>query len=72
LDFLDPDRPDIRYESDLTPEERERMAPQIEEHERRLAAHRQRVKAEYGIDIGPPWKIRWPDGTISTVGADVD
>lgn len=69
-EFLDPDRPEIRYESDLTPEERERIGPKLEELRRRNEEHRRRVKEEHGIDLGPPWTIRYPDGTEVVVGED--
>jgi hypothetical protein len=61
-EFLDPARPEIRYESDLSPEERKRM-------ERQLEALRQRAaKAR----VQPPWAIRSPDGPTKTGGPSAE
>jgi hypothetical protein len=51
FEFLDPDRPDVGYIDDLSPERQEELAPQIET-QKRLAAS--------GEKLGPPWKIHIP------------
>lgn len=61
FEFLDPDRPDIGYEGDLTPEEREQMAPQWE---------KQKQLAASGKPLGPPWKVTLNDGTEVTFGGE--
>jgi hypothetical protein len=50
--YLDPDRPDITYEKDMTPEERERFAPQIAATKARAAKS----------SVQPPFGINLPDG----------
>lgn len=58
FEFLDPSRPDIRYEQDLTDEEKERMAGE-------LAAMHERIAAS---GSKPPWTITFPDGSTETIG----
>ena len=53
FEFLDPDRPDVVYEKDMTPEERERFAE-------RIAAVKARAAKS---SIQPPYKVHLPDGT---------
>jgi hypothetical protein len=48
FEFLDPDQPEIRYESDLSDEARQRMAPGLDAMHKRAAS---------GMRLGPPWTI---------------
>jgi hypothetical protein len=60
-EFLAPERPAIRYESDLSPEEKKRMKPALDAmHER----------AKQGIRLGPPWTINLESGKQFVIGAD--
>ncbi len=55
----------------FSPEQLARLSPMIVQKRKALATHRARVRAEQGIDIGPPWTITWPDGGETTVGTEV-
>ena len=61
FDFLDPDRPEIGYVGDMTPEEQQEAAPLIE---------KQKALAATGKRLGPPWKVQLEDGTEVTFGDD--
>lgn len=63
FEFLEPGRPEVGYLSDLSPEAKERLAPQIEA---------QRKRAASGKPCGPPWRLHLPDGTIEVVGGPQD
>lgn len=58
FEFLDPDRSDVVYEKDMTPEERERFAVE-------MAATKARAAKS---SIQPPFKVHLPDGTEIAVG----
>ncbi len=53
FEFLDPDRPDVVYEKDMTPEERERFKVE------RATTKARQAKSS----IQSPYKICLPDGT---------
>jgi hypothetical protein len=61
FDFLDPNRPEIGYVGDMTPEERQEVAPLIE---------KQKALAASGTRLGPPWKVQLEDGTEVTFGGE--
>jgi hypothetical protein len=49
FEFLDPDRPEVVYEKDMTPEDRERFASEMEATKTRAA--KSSVKPPYGINL---------------------
>lgn len=58
--YLDPDRPEVMYESDLSDDERQRLAPGL------AAMHK---RAASGVRLGPPWTIKLEDGSSFTIPA---
>lgn len=59
FDYLDPDRPDIVYESDLSDDDKEKYAAEIEA---------QHARQRDGKTLGPPWTVTLEDGTELTFG----
>jgi hypothetical protein len=62
-EFLEPGRPEMVYEDDLSPEQRARIAPQMEERKTALREHYRKLNAETGMDM---WEsgARFPDGRV--------